>query len=167
VIGANEDRKSDTGPACSNLLDTNMLAVSDVACNGACKHKSAKECSRSTHFVFPCRGAYVRHVGQKDVVAESNQVLFFNAQEAYRISHPVEGGDACLSLRIADDVLLELGHKTSLTQNVNPKFQEQRRRIDPRTQALVAVLRYSLLQKTASVLEAETLALTLIRRVGL
>jgi len=34
---------------------------------------------------------YVRHLGHDQAVAEANQVLFFNATEGYRISHPVRG----------------------------------------------------------------------------
>ena len=43
--------------------------------------------------MFPYRGAYVRHLGRDEAVAEANQVLFFNAGEGYRVSHPVPGGD--------------------------------------------------------------------------
>jgi AraC-like DNA-binding protein len=43
-------------------------------------------------------------------------------------------------------------------------FRRQRLRIDPRAQALVALLRHSLRQNTADTLEAESLALTLVHR---
>src|SRR5881275_2275612 len=43
-------------------------------------------------------------------------------------------------------------------------FRQQRLRIDPRAQALVALLRHGLSRKIAETLEAETLALTLVRR---
>ena len=43
-------------------------------------------------------------------------------------------------------------------------FNKQRLRIDARAQALVALLRHSLLRGTAETLEAETLAMTLVRR---
>jgi len=47
--------------------------------------------------VVSYRGVYVRHLGHDQAVAEANQVLFFNAAEGYRVSHPVPGGDASLS----------------------------------------------------------------------
>ena len=47
-------------------------------------------------------------------VAEANQVLFFNAGEAYSISHPVDGGDACLSIGVAPEILTELVPKQEL-----------------------------------------------------
>jgi AraC-like DNA-binding protein len=139
--------------------------VRDVVCGGECRHRSAEECSRSTHLVFPYRGVYVRHVGRNDAVAEANQVLFFNAEEGYRVSHPVEGGDACLSLVIDQDLLRELAPREQVREGGGAlAFRRQRRRIDPRAQVLVALLRHSLSQKAAETLEAETLVLTLVRR---
>jgi hypothetical protein len=67
-----------------------------------------EKCSSATHLVFPYRGVFVRHLNQNDVVAEANQVLFFNPGESYRISHPVEGGHACLSITMREDLLREL-----------------------------------------------------------
>src|SRR5215467_9394549 len=90
------------------LLNTATVTIRDVVCRGACRHQSAEECARATELVFPYRGVYVRHVGRNDAVAEANQVLFFNAGEGYRVSHPVDGGDACLSLEISEPVLREL-----------------------------------------------------------
>ena len=146
------------------LLDTETATIRDVVCGGECRHRSAEECARATHLVFPYRGVYVRHLGRNDTVAEANQVLFFNAAESYRVSHPVEGGDACLSLSIAEPVLRELAPKAQVHEGGALAFRRQRRRIDPRAQALVAVLRHGLNRKAAETLEAETLALTLVRR---
>lgn len=146
------------------LLDSRTARICDVVCSGECRHKSAQECTHSTHLVFPYRGVYVRHVGRNDAVAEANQVLFFNEGEAYSISHPVEGGDACLSLSIDEALLRELAPKEQLRAGPVTVFRRQRRRIDPRTQALVALLRHSLSRNVAETLEAETLALTLVRR---
>jgi AraC-like DNA-binding protein len=146
------------------LLDTATANVRDVLCNGECRHKSPAECAASTFLVFPYRGVYVRHVGRQDSVAESNQVIFFNKGEDYRISHPVDGGDACLSVGVAAHWLEELAHKEVMHDSDGPAFRRQRLRIDARTQALVATLRYSLDRQVAETLEGETLTLTLIRR---
>lgn len=114
--------------------------------------------------MFPYRGVFVRHVGRNDAVAEANQLLFFNNAEGYRISHPVEGGDSCLDLVVEEAQLQELTPKEQLRSGSAVAFRRQRRRIDPRAQALVAVLRHSLSRNIAETLEAETLALTLVRR---
>ncbi len=146
------------------LLDTDTVGLSDVVCKGECRHKSAEECAAATHLVFTYRGAYVRHLGSEEAVAEANQVLFFNQGESYRVSHPVKGGDACISLTLADPLLQELVPKTHVREGGTLAFHRQRLRIDARAQALVALLRHSLRHKVAEPLEAEVLALTLVRR---
>jgi AraC-like DNA-binding protein len=146
------------------LLNTQTATIRDVVCGGTCRHQSTEEHAHATELVFPYRGVYVRHLGGNDAVAEANQVLFFNAAEGYRISHPVEGGDACLSLEIAEAVLRELVPREQVREDGRLAFRRQRRRIDPRAQALVAVLRHGLSRNVAETLEAETLVLTLVRR---
>jgi AraC-like DNA-binding protein len=106
----------------------------------------------------------MRHVGHDQAVGEANQVLFFNAFEGYRISHPVPGGDASLTLVISEPVLRELAPPAFLRDGAMLSFRQQRLRIDARTQALVALLRHSLRQNIAEPLEAESLALTLAQR---
>src|SRR5262249_9496939 len=117
-----------------------------------------------THLVFPYRGVYVRHLGRDDAVAEANQVLFFNGMEGYRISHPVAGGDASLSLTIAEPLLRELAPKEQLRNGSELAMKPARLRIDPAAQALVALLRHRLSRRAAEPLEAESLVLSLIRR---
>jgi AraC-like DNA-binding protein len=146
------------------LLKTATASIKDVVCAGECRHKSAEEFSRATHLVFPYRGVYVRHLGSDDAVAEANQVLFFNGTEGYRVSHPVEGGDASLSLVIDEVLLRELAPREHVRDGEVLVFRRQRLRIDPRAQALVALLRHTLIGNVIETLEAEALILTLIRR---
>jgi AraC-like DNA-binding protein len=115
--------------------------------------------------VFPYRGLYVRHLARDQAVADANQVLFFNAFEGYRVSHPVAGGDASLSLAVREPQLREVAAHSFLRDGKMLAFRQQRVRIDARAQALVALLRHRLRQKIAEPLEAETLALTLVQRV--
>lgn len=148
----------------AKILETEMVSVRDVLCTGECRHRSDEECARVTSLVFPYRGVFLRHVGKTDVVAEPNQVVFFNRDEAYCISHPIEGGDACLSMTVHETALEELVPKVHRAARGPFAFNKQRLRIDERTQALMALLRHSLLRGTAEALEAETLAMTLVRR---
>ena len=148
----------------NTLLSTPTVTVSDIVCSGACRHKSDEECATETHLVFPYRGVYVRHIGRDDAVAEANQVLLFNAWDAYRVSHPVAGGDACLDLIIDDSLLRELVPGQGVRGSGRPMFVRQRMRIDPRAQALVALLRHSLHKGIVESLEAESLALVLAQR---
>ena len=90
------------------LLITDTVAVWDVVCTGACRHKSEEECNTETRVVFPYRGVYVRHVGRTETVAEANQVVFFNVDEPYRVSHPVAGGDKCTVVSIHPSLLADV-----------------------------------------------------------
>jgi len=125
--------------AVRTLLDTASVTVRDVCCAGHCRHQSAEECASATELVFPYRGVFARHVGRDQTVAEANQVLFFNATEGYRVSHPVVGGDASLSLNIREPLLRELAPKALIHDGARLAFRRQRLRIDPRSQALVAL----------------------------
>jgi AraC-like DNA-binding protein len=146
------------------LLKTSTVTIRDVYCLGSCRQQSAEECTATTQQVFPYRGVFVRHLGSDQAVAEANQVLFFNATEGYRVSHPVPGGDASLTVIISESLLREMAPRTLLRDGATLAFRQQRLRIDPRAQALVALLRHSLREKIAEPLQAESLALTLVQR---
>jgi AraC family transcriptional regulator len=146
------------------LLTTPSVVVCDVYCPGSCRHESAEECASMTHLVFPYRGVFVRHLGSDQAVAEANQVLFFNASEGYTVSHPVAGGDASLDLVVSEPLLAELAPRACLRDGSTLAFRQQRLRIDPRAQLLMALLRHSLREGVADALEAESLALTLLQR---
>ncbi|MGS1077733.1 helix-turn-helix transcriptional regulator [Pseudoxanthomonas beigongshangi] len=146
------------------LLDTGTVTVSDVLCRGECRHRSAEECAGVTHLVFPYRGLYLRHVGGDQSVADANHVLFFNAGEGYQVSHPVSGGDASLVLSVRPELLRELAPADLLHRRDEPGFNTKSLRIDPRAQALVALLRHSLRHRAIETLEAESLGLTLLCR---
>jgi AraC family transcriptional regulator len=146
------------------LLNSPTVVIRDVYCRGTCRDRGVEEHGRVSSLVFTYRGTYVRHVGQNQSVAEANQVLFFNAAESYRVSHPVPGGDASLSLIAHPTLLFEIAPPSLLNDKSESTFRPHRLRIDARAQALVAMLRYSLRESTVEPLEAESLALTLLQR---
>jgi AraC family transcriptional regulator len=148
----------------TSLLRTEILSLRDVHCAGTCRHRTAEEFASTTHLVFPYRGIYLRHVGQDQAVADANHVVFFNAGEGYQVSHPVGGGDSSLSLSVADSILRELASGRILSDLAIARFRHQHQGIDPRAQALVALLRHGLDNGTIEPLEAENLALTLVCR---
>jgi len=145
------------------LLTTPVVAIRDIDCDGSCRAAGSEECATAAHLVFPYRGIYVRHVGMDQAVAEANQVLFFNPDEGYRVSHPVAGGDGSLDLAISEPVLRELAPPVLLREGSTLGFRQQRLRIEPRAQVLVASLRHGLRRDIVEPMEAESLALTLVR----
>jgi AraC family transcriptional regulator len=146
------------------LLTTATVSLRNVPCAGDCRHRTAEECASITQLVFPYRGLYMRYVGNDQAVADANHVLFFNADEAYQVSHPVSGGDSSLSLTLSAELLRELAPSESLNGRSVVGFRRQQQRIDPRAQVLVALLRHSLQSGNIEPLEAENLALTLVCR---
>lgn len=148
----------------TKLLETDLVTVWDVICDGACRHLSEEETADNTCLVFPYRGVFMRHIGDDEAVAEASQVLFFNKGDIYRISHPVEGGDASISVNLPEALLDEIVPDAHRRPQKSFAFNKQRLGIDARAQAQVALLRHSLLSRTAEPLEGEALALTLVRR---
>src|SRR4051812_33566525 len=146
------------------LLMTETASVWDVACPGACKHRSNEEYVAITHLVFPYRGLYVHHVGRAATMAEANQAVILNENEPYRVSHPFEGGDACLSIATSTAILLELTPEHYLLTKDQAAFNVSRLRVDTHTQALAARLRHGLRRGFMNAIEAESLTLALIRR---
>ncbi|MGH9521422.1 MAG: helix-turn-helix transcriptional regulator [Terriglobales bacterium] len=147
-----------------HLLSSQSLAVRHVRCAGTCSHRSAEECASATHLVFPYRGVYVRHVGRQQAIADANHVLFFNATEGYRVSHPLRGGDRSLVVQLSEDLLRELAPAQMLTSSGAWRFARQHQRIDAEAQALVMLLHHRLANGTLDGLAAETLSLALISR---
>lgn len=146
------------------LLDSGTVTVRHVDCRGTCRHRSPEECASQTHFVFPYRGVYLRHVGRELAVADANHVLLFNEGQGYQVSHPVAGGDASLVLSVAEPTLRELAPKGLVCEAATFSFNQQHLRIDARAQALVMLLKHSLHNGTIEPLEAEGLSLTLVSR---
>src|SRR5260370_34615279 len=112
-----------------SLLKPPTIAIRDTYCQGSCRHQTAEECTATTQLVFPYRGVYVRHLDNDQAVAEANQVLFFNATEGYRISHPVPGGDASLTLVISEPQLREMAPRAVLRGSAALACPQQRLRL--------------------------------------
>jgi AraC-like DNA-binding protein len=146
------------------LLSTPSISVHDVLCDGSCRECTAEEHVNQTHLVFPYRGAFVRHLGRVETVAQANHVLFFNADEAYRVSHPVTGGDSCLSVSLDEAILAELIPAPLRRKGSRAALSISSLQIDARAQVMLALLRHGLKQRAAEPLEGQTLALTLVRR---
>jgi hypothetical protein len=114
-----------------SLLRSPTVTVRDTKCKGSCRSMSPEEHTTTTQLIFPYRGVYVHHVGHDQAVAEANQVLFFNANEGYRVTHPVAGGDGSLTLAIDESQLHELAPRDILHRSSGIAFRPRRLRIDP------------------------------------
>lgn len=148
----------------ARLLSSEVVNVRRVDCRGSCRHRSAEECASHTHFVFPYRGVYLRHVGGDLAVADANHVLIFNEGQGYQVSHPVTGGDSSLVVSLDRALLAELAPRELVCETATYTLNQQHLRIDARAQALVMLLKHSLEHGSIESLEAEGLSLTLVSR---
>jgi AraC family transcriptional regulator len=68
-----------------------------------------EERALASTLALPLRGVFVKHHGaRQQVVADVCHGVFFNAGEPYRVSHPVAGGDRCLAIEPAEELLREI-----------------------------------------------------------
>ncbi len=155
--------KAMTALASRLLLDSPTATVWDVICPGGHAHDGDEECAAATHLVFPYRGLFVSHVGRRSAVVDPNQMLFINEGEPFRMSHPVAGGDACLSIGLGAAILDEVTPRAIRARGV-AATTEHRRRLDPQAQRLAALLRHRL-ATNADALPGEELVLSLAGRV--
>lgn len=146
----------------TELLQTPLVRVREVCCLGTCRHQSAPEAAAGTHLVYTCRGLFTRHIGRSEELSDANQVAFFNDQQEYRISHPVAGGDDCVSVTFDPAALHEAAAVHLVKGRSLPTFAQQRRRLAPVTQLQLARLRLVLRQETVDMLQAESLAVGLL-----
>jgi AraC family transcriptional regulator len=140
------------------LVNCSTVSVTDTVCQGTCVHKSREESCSRTQLVFPYRGTYVRHIGTNRAIADGNQLLFFNAGEAYRVSHPIPGGDRNVTLTVDESHLAEIAPTSMLQHGHLPRFRQQSLQIDTRTQAHVALLRHRIYGDPLDPLAIEVLA---------
>jgi AraC-like DNA-binding protein len=78
-----------------SLFQASTAEITDVRCRPTGCDCGPEEFIRATSIAIPRTGVFVKHIGRERIVATSNHALFFNAGEAYRVSHPVPGGDDC------------------------------------------------------------------------
>jgi len=92
----------------NRLYDNPDLLVHDYLCRNRSAAAGMEEFCDRHEIAFPRTGLYVKHLGRERVLADPNQILFFNRGEAYRVSHPLEGGDRSTTIWVKDDDLRDL-----------------------------------------------------------
>src|SRR6187549_4251425 len=77
------------------LHDSANVSIYDVCCRPLHSQRGAEEWSLAHQIVFPRRGVFERETSGQKLLADPNQVLFFNREESYRVAHPAGCGDDC------------------------------------------------------------------------
>jgi AraC family transcriptional regulator len=90
------------------LLQSPGLSVVDFRCRAHVEPLGPEEPNPTHGIVLVRKGVFRRMQGRETLVADANHVLFFNAGEPYRYSHPLPGGDDCTILAVDGPRALEL-----------------------------------------------------------
>lgn len=162
ATGTSLSQADDQDVTVRTLLRTEVLALRDVRCRGGCRH-GPEECAERTELVVPYHGVFARTVGRRETIAEPNQMVFFNGGEAYRVGHPVGGGDACLSLAIEAEILRELTPAPLLRRGPEAVFEPARIGVSAGAQRGAAHLRHRLRGEAVETLAAEGAVLAWVR----
>ena len=133
-------------PRAQPLFFGTLVNITDFRCRHPDSGCSAEEYAAADQLVFIRGGVFVRHDGNRRVLAEPTNALLFNRQQPYRVSHPHSGGDDCTVLAFAPGVC-------------DAPFRATHARVPPATLLRVQSLRRRLRAGVASDLEAEETAL--------
>ena len=144
-----------------------FVSVTDVRCRPSTCRLSGEEQTEIPEIVFPRTGVFVKHSGRQQVVADANHVLFFNANEIYRVSHPGVEGDDCTSFEFSARIAAEA------MDVYPPLIRPDSKRPYRRSHGLLSLqtiirqqrLRQRLKDPSPSALEIEELALQLLNDV--
>jgi AraC family transcriptional regulator len=144
-----------------------LVSITDVRCRPSTGWPGGEEQATEHEVVFPRAGVFVKHVGNQQAVADSNHVLFFNANEPYRISHPVAGGDDCTSFTFQTETLIEvLGPYEPMVRDQPEKpFRLTHGPVEPKIIIQQQELRRRLGDASIGALEIEESALDLLYAV--
>src|SRR5438270_13751038 len=95
------------------LFQTSGTQVVDFCCAAPVEPAGPEEPNPTNSIVFIRSGIFGCSRHGQTLIADANHILFFNAAQPYRFSHPVCGGDECTILTIAASSALELvaGHQ--------------------------------------------------------
>ncbi len=90
------------------LMKSLGVSVVDFRCRAHVEPLGPEEPNPTHGIVFVRKGVFRRTQQGETLVADPNHVLFFNAGQPYRYSHPIPGGDECTILVVDSHRALEL-----------------------------------------------------------
>jgi AraC-like DNA-binding protein len=103
------------------LFEALGISVVDFRCHSQVEPEGPEEPNPTHSIVFVRRGVFRRTRERETVVADPNHVLFFNAAQPYRYSHPLPGGDECTILAVETNRALELVARHAPRDAENPE----------------------------------------------
>jgi AraC family transcriptional regulator len=148
------------------LFESDILRVRAVRCAAAPSGHGPIEWSAANTIVFPEAGVFVKHLGRHAaVVADRSHAVFFTADQPYRVSHPVPGGDDCLVLELRPAALADALHTNdpASAETPNAPFRRPAVRLPSNLILRRRLLHHRIVRRVASALEVEETAAELLR----
>jgi AraC-like DNA-binding protein len=90
------------------LFRSEDMAVVDFRCREHVAKQGPEEPNPTNSVAFVRRGVFQRTDEGRTVIADANHILFFNAAQPYRYSHPFGGGDDCTILTMSTSLALQV-----------------------------------------------------------
>jgi len=116
---------------------------------------------------FVRRGAFVRHLHGGELLADANQIAFFDPGDVYRVSHPAQDGDACTAFAFAPETAGDALSSVRFGRSRRDRtiFPVRQATDGSRATIIVQALRRLLDRRCADALEVEELATWILGRV--
>ncbi len=88
------------------VFESSLVRISDVHCRSRKGGCGEVERETSPRLVLPRRGAFAYHFSPRDeAVADANTAIALHPQMAFKVSHPIDGGDCCTVFEFDDDAV--------------------------------------------------------------
>ena len=144
-----------------------LFRVHDVDCCAPASGCGPDEHATSHHLVFVRRGVFVKHIGKRQIVSDASRVLFFNRDEPYRVSHPIDGGDACTMIACSPDTWTELlaTYDPAVADRPHAPFMLSHVSAPARATSDFYRLRAAVRDRTVEPLEADEIALAVVEEI--
>src|SRR5262245_2741031 len=82
-----------------------LMRITDVICRASCGAGPDDEHNATSELVVPRPGVFVVDGGRRKIVADPTTPVVL--RDAYRVSHPADGGDRCLALALPPELVEE------------------------------------------------------------
>lgn len=117
-------------PSTRALCVTPVGEIREWVCAGKDTARGDMESRAGWSVVVTRRGAFARSDGRDTHLLAPGAASFWNAGEAYSMTHPVAGGDHCTVFRLNEETVRAMLAETDAQDAVNPRFSRCARRLD-------------------------------------
>ena len=147
----------------TQVLESNVGVVENLRCAGMLHQRSPEGFSPHFQVCLPYRGLFVWHVGDHDIVADANQVLFVSGGESYHLSQPRSADYAELIITPDLELLAEVANACDASLSSHALFRRRSRRVGFGLQHLRTRFLHGALRGEWSGLAAEESTISLLR----